>query len=223
MQRRDSGRGALRRRREGHHGDQAPLSRPHRIALGRERALREGLLGSGYRAFTRLATRRTSTRTVTSGSADARTRSSRSPATASARSRSRPCLRHASVAEAGVTGRPDELRGEVISAFVVLKQGHVPTQASLHKRSGPRVPLGHHPARSRFEGRTFGHEIRLGRKRACKLSSSAAQSHYQYSAQDRETGRWERQDHAAGLEGSSRCGRDPRGHHDNRRMKARSS
>ena len=33
------------------------------------------------------------------------------------------CLQHPSVAEAGVTGRPDELRGEVISAFVVLKQG----------------------------------------------------------------------------------------------------
>jgi acetyl-CoA synthetase len=32
-------------------------------------------------------------------------------------------LRHPAVAEAGVTGRADELRGEVISAFVVLKQG----------------------------------------------------------------------------------------------------
>lgn len=32
-------------------------------------------------------------------------------------------LKHPSVAEAGVTGRPDDLRGEVISAFVVLKQG----------------------------------------------------------------------------------------------------
>jgi acetyl-CoA synthetase len=32
-------------------------------------------------------------------------------------------LRHPSVAEAGVTGRPDDLRGEVISAFVVLRQG----------------------------------------------------------------------------------------------------
>ena len=30
-------------------------------------------------------------------------------------------LKHRAVAEAGVTGRPDELRGEVISAFVVLK------------------------------------------------------------------------------------------------------
>jgi acetyl-CoA synthetase len=33
-------------------------------------------------------------------------------------------LKHPAVAEAGVTGRPDELRGEVISAFVVLRQGH---------------------------------------------------------------------------------------------------
>ncbi len=37
------------------------------------------------------------------------------------------CLQHAAVAEAGVTGRPDELRGEVISAFVVLKQGREPS------------------------------------------------------------------------------------------------
>jgi acetyl-CoA synthetase len=37
------------------------------------------------------------------------------------------CLQHPAVAEAGVTGRPDELRGEVISAFVVLKQGHSPS------------------------------------------------------------------------------------------------
>lgn len=33
-------------------------------------------------------------------------------------------MKHPAVAEAGVTGRPDELRGEVISAFVVLKQGY---------------------------------------------------------------------------------------------------
>jgi len=37
------------------------------------------------------------------------------------------CLQHPAVAEAGVTGRPDELRGEVISAFVVLKQGVSPS------------------------------------------------------------------------------------------------
>jgi acetyl-CoA synthetase len=33
-------------------------------------------------------------------------------------------LRHPAVAEAGVTGRPDDLRGEVISAFLVLRPGH---------------------------------------------------------------------------------------------------
>jgi acetyl-CoA synthetase len=38
-------------------------------------------------------------------------------------------LRHPAVAEAGVTGRPDELRGQVISAFVVLKQGQTPSEA----------------------------------------------------------------------------------------------
>jgi acetyl-CoA synthetase len=36
-------------------------------------------------------------------------------------------LRHPAVAEAGVTGRPDELRGEVIAAFVVLRQGFAPS------------------------------------------------------------------------------------------------
>jgi acetyl-CoA synthetase len=38
-------------------------------------------------------------------------------------------LRHPAVAEAGVTGRPEELRGQVISAFVVLKQGREPSDA----------------------------------------------------------------------------------------------
>ncbi len=38
-------------------------------------------------------------------------------------------LRHPAVAEAGATGRPDELRGEVIAAFVVLKHGRQPSEA----------------------------------------------------------------------------------------------
>lgn len=38
-------------------------------------------------------------------------------------------LKHPGVAEAGVTGRPDELRGEVITAFVVLKQGYQSSDA----------------------------------------------------------------------------------------------
>ena len=33
-------------------------------------------------------------------------------------------LKHSSVAECGVIGRPDETRGEVVSAFVLLKHGH---------------------------------------------------------------------------------------------------
>ena len=40
-------------------------------------------------------------------------------------------LRHPAVAEAGVTGVPDELRGEVIDAFVALREGHEPSKA-LH-------------------------------------------------------------------------------------------
>jgi acetyl-CoA synthetase len=37
-------------------------------------------------------------------------------------------LEHPAVAEAGVTGRPDEVRGEVISAFVVVKEGQEPSE-----------------------------------------------------------------------------------------------
>jgi acetyl-CoA synthetase len=37
-------------------------------------------------------------------------------------------LTHPAVAESGVVGRPDELRGEVISAFVVLKKGFLPSE-----------------------------------------------------------------------------------------------
>ncbi len=36
-------------------------------------------------------------------------------------------LRHSAVAECGVIGRPDDTRGEVISAFIKLKQGHEPS------------------------------------------------------------------------------------------------
>ncbi len=36
-------------------------------------------------------------------------------------------LKHPAVAEAGVTGRPDPVRGEVISAFVALRQGYQPS------------------------------------------------------------------------------------------------
>jgi acetyl-CoA synthetase len=42
------------------------------------------------------------------------------------------CLKHPAVAECGVIGRPDDVRGEVISAFVLLKHGQPPS-AELRK------------------------------------------------------------------------------------------
>src|SRR5256714_1522189 len=58
-------------------------------------------------------------------------------------------LRHPAVAEAGVTGRPDELRGEVISAFVVLKQGYAPSAdlkaellETVRRELGPVAVIG---------------------------------------------------------------------------------
>jgi len=42
-------------------------------------------------------------------------------------------LRHAGVAEAGVTARPDPVRMEVISAFVVLKAGYQPSEKLRHE------------------------------------------------------------------------------------------
>jgi acetyl-CoA synthetase len=58
-------------------------------------------------------------------------------------------LAHPSVAEAGVIGRPDELRGEVISAFVVLKQGFSPSDElkkilleTVRRELGPVAVIG---------------------------------------------------------------------------------
>jgi acetyl-CoA synthetase len=58
-------------------------------------------------------------------------------------------LTHPAVAEAGVTGRPDDLRGEVIAAFVVLRQGHRPSAelrseiiARIRHELGPVAVIG---------------------------------------------------------------------------------
>ena len=58
-------------------------------------------------------------------------------------------LKHPAVAEAGVTGRPDELRGEVISAFVALKDGYEPSDelrkellATVRADLGPVAVIG---------------------------------------------------------------------------------
>ncbi len=52
-------------------------------------------------------------------------------------------LTHPAVAEAGVTGRPDEVRGEVLSAFVVLKPGYEPSdELKQELRQAVRNTLG---------------------------------------------------------------------------------
>jgi acetyl-CoA synthetase len=58
-------------------------------------------------------------------------------------------LRHPAVTETGVIGRPDELRGEVIAAFVVLKQGYQASEElkkelldTVRHELGPIVVIG---------------------------------------------------------------------------------
>ena len=58
-------------------------------------------------------------------------------------------LRHPAVAEAGVTGRPDPVRAEVISAFVVLKQDRQPSEDlrrelldTVRRELGPVAVIG---------------------------------------------------------------------------------
>ncbi|MBA2700347.1 MAG: acetate--CoA ligase [Chloroflexi bacterium] len=58
-------------------------------------------------------------------------------------------LRHAAVAEAGVTGRSDQVRGEVIAAFVVLRAGRAPSDdlrrellATVRDELGPVAVIG---------------------------------------------------------------------------------
>jgi acetyl-CoA synthetase len=58
-------------------------------------------------------------------------------------------LMHPAVTETGVTAHPDELRGEVISAFVVLKQGYEPSEelrkelvSTVRNELGPVAVVG---------------------------------------------------------------------------------
>ena len=58
-------------------------------------------------------------------------------------------LRHPAVAEAGVTGRPDPVRGEVISAFIALKPGWQPSEllkseliGTVRQELGPVAVIG---------------------------------------------------------------------------------
>src|SRR6266542_2172360 len=73
-------------------------------------------------------------------------------------------LTHQAVAEAGVVGRSDALRGEVISAFVALKQGRQPSEAlrqelfaAVRRELGPVAVVGEV---NRSEERRVGKECR---------------------------------------------------------------
>jgi acetyl-CoA synthetase len=59
------------------------------------------------------------------------------------------CLKHPAVAECAVVGRPDEVRGEVISAFVLLKHGHTASEDlrkavidTIRRELGPVAVIG---------------------------------------------------------------------------------
>ncbi|HEX5109043.1 MAG TPA: acetate--CoA ligase [Vicinamibacterales bacterium] len=58
-------------------------------------------------------------------------------------------LKHPAVAECGVVGRPDEVRGEIIAAFVLLKHGHDPSSElrlalveTIRRELGPVAVIG---------------------------------------------------------------------------------
>jgi acetyl-CoA synthetase len=58
-------------------------------------------------------------------------------------------ITHPAVAECGVVGRPDETRGEVIAAFVLLKHGHLPSPElkralieTVRRELGPVAVIG---------------------------------------------------------------------------------
>ena len=66
------------------------------------------------------------------------------------------CLEHPAVAEAAAVASPDERRGNVVKAFVVLAAGHEPSRRAGRGDQGvrPRPPLGLRlPARDRVRAR----------------------------------------------------------------------
>src|SRR5205807_456927 len=137
--------------RERHLRDQAAVPRSDRATVGGTRALREGLLGEGagqdrvlhldatsidedgYVWFSGRADEIIKIADHRIGTIEVETAFLRNPA----------------VAEAGVTGRPDALRGQVISAFIVLKQGREPSEqlrkelvATVRNELGPLAVIG---------------------------------------------------------------------------------
>jgi acyl-CoA synthetase (AMP-forming)/AMP-acid ligase II len=57
---------------------------------------------------------------------------------------------HPDIAEAAVIGEPDALKGEVASAFVVLRRGRAVSESEIKKFCRSRMPLYRVPATIRF-------------------------------------------------------------------------
>ena len=92
--------------------------------LGRPEAFHAKLIGAKSKAAISPATAAARTRTAISGSSAALTTCSTSPAIASARRKWKARWSAiVKVAEAAVVGRPDELKGQALVAFVTLKTG----------------------------------------------------------------------------------------------------
>ena len=63
------------------------------------------------------------------------------------------CLEHAAVAEAAAVASPDERRGSVVKAFIVLAEGHEPTDEvaqSIQAHVRNRLSAYHYPRRVEF-------------------------------------------------------------------------
>ena len=101
-----------------------------RTIYGRSRSLRAPVLVADSRQSTSPAMARVKTKTATSGSWGGWTTSLTSPGIASAPWKSNQRLvAHEAVAEAAVVGRPDEIKGQAISAFVTLEKGREPNDS----------------------------------------------------------------------------------------------
>ena len=63
------------------------------------------------------------------------------------------CLEHPAVAEAAAVASPDERRGNVVKAFVVLAEGHEPTDdtaKAIQQHVRTRLSAYHYPRRIEF-------------------------------------------------------------------------
>lgn len=59
-------------------------------------------------------------------------------------------MTHPAVATVGVVGKPDELRTEIVKAYVVLKPGHSPSESDLQDYVKSRLAKYSYPREVEF-------------------------------------------------------------------------